>query len=92
MSVTTFIRKKIPGLFFAAVLPIAGLWAQEAGAVSEEAIHWHIGVSGGYTNNWLYTSTGSRVFAEYKGGNGFEVGIPVRYQFVPWFALQTEIQ
>jgi hypothetical protein len=87
-----FSRKKFQVWFFAAILPIAGLWAQEAGAVGEETNHWHIGISGGYANNWLYTSTGSRVFAEYKSGDGFEIGISALYQFVSWFALQAEIQ
>ena len=54
--------------------------------------HWYIGLSGGYANNTLYASTGGRALTEYDVGHGLEVAIPVRYQVVPWFAVQTGIQ
>ena len=53
---------------------------------------WHFGITGGYTNNKLYTSTAGRAYTEYENGHGFEIAIPFRYQIKPWLALQTELQ
>jgi hypothetical protein len=58
----------------------------------EASPHWHIGVSGGYANNALHTSTGGRALTEYENGHGFEVAIPVRRQVNSWFAVQAELQ
>jgi hypothetical protein len=77
------------------MLALTPLAAQESGFVPDAAaapVHWHVGLSTGYTNNWLYTSIGDRAFTEYRNGDGFEIAIPVRYQFTEWFALQMEIQ
>jgi hypothetical protein len=57
-----------------------------------EPPHWYIGLASGYTNNSLYTSTAGRPFTEYNNGHGFEIAVPVRYQFNSWFAIQGEIQ
>ncbi|MDR0708737.1 MAG: PorT family protein [Spirochaetaceae bacterium] len=76
----------------------AGISGETGSAVEEEASpgkappHWHIGLSGGYANNSLYTSTGGRPLTEYESGHGLELGIPVRYQFSPWFAVQAELR
>jgi hypothetical protein len=86
------VKTKILSFFFVVVLPITGLLAQETGNIDENPARWYIGVSGGYANNWLYTSVGSRPFAEYRQGDGFEIGIPARYQVNSWFALQAELQ
>jgi hypothetical protein len=53
---------------------------------------WYIGLSGGYTNNDLYTSTAGRALTGYERGHGFELAIPVRYQLNSWFAVQAELQ
>jgi hypothetical protein len=53
---------------------------------------WYIGLSGGYTNNSLYTSTAGRPLTGYERGHGFEFAIPARYQISPWFAVQAELQ
>jgi hypothetical protein len=58
----------------------------------EQKKHWYIGLEGGYAYNTLYSSTGYRAFTEYKDGDGFTIGLPVRYQFFDWFALQTAFQ
>jgi opacity protein-like surface antigen len=51
---------------------------------------WLIGISGGGTLNQLATTTGTSYFVEYKGQIGYSIGIPVRYAFSDWFALQVE--
>jgi hypothetical protein len=53
---------------------------------------WYIGFAGGYTNNSLYTSTLNRSFTAYENGHGFEFALPVRFRFLPWLAVQAEIQ
>jgi hypothetical protein len=58
----------------------------------ERPVHWYFGISGGYTNNQLYTSTANRAFTTYENGDGFAAAIPVRYQVNSWFALQAEFQ
>jgi hypothetical protein len=69
----------------------------DAGAMAGEAAEagpprWHIGLSGGYANNALHSSTVGRALTEYDRGHGFELGIPLRYQASPWFAVQTELR
>jgi len=54
--------------------------------------HWYIGVEGAYAYNTLSSSTGYRRDMEYKGGNGFEVGIPVRFAIFQWLAVQSGVQ
>jgi hypothetical protein len=82
--------------FVVALLAFGSLEAQETGSGSQadtlEPVHWRSGLSGGYVNNWLYTSAGSRAFTEYKNGDGFEISVPIRCQVTPWFSLQAEIQ
>jgi hypothetical protein len=63
--------------------------AEEAGAGKPR---WYIGLSGGYANNALYTSTADRPLTEYDRGHGFGLAIPLRYQLNSWFAVQTELQ
>jgi hypothetical protein len=71
------------------VISMFSVFAQSENA---EQKHWYIGLEGGYTYNMLYSSTGYRAFTEYENGHGFTVGLPVRYQFVDWFAVQTAFQ
>jgi hypothetical protein len=75
---------------FWSIFSILPIFAQSK--ETEKPIHWHIGLEGGYARNTLYSSTGYRAFTEYEAGNGFLLGIPVRYQFVEWFALQSGFQ
>jgi hypothetical protein len=63
-----------------------------AGAKAAKMPHWHIGISGGYANNALYTSTAGRALTEYENGHGFGLAIPLRYQANRWFAVQGELQ
>jgi hypothetical protein len=88
--------KKYAACFFAVLLAFGSLEAQETAsgppADTQKPVHWYVGLSGGYTNNWLYTSTGNRALTEYNDGPGFEISVPVRYRFASWFALQAEIQ
>jgi hypothetical protein len=67
----------------------SGSTAEEADAAPPR---WYLGLSGGYANNALHTSTGGRALTEYKNGHGFTIGLPARYQFAPWFAIQAELQ
>jgi hypothetical protein len=64
----------------------------EAEAAKAPPPRWHIGLSGGYVNNALYTSAAGRALTEYENGHGFEFAVPLRYQFVPWFAAQGELR
>jgi opacity protein-like surface antigen len=59
---------------------------------AEAPPRWHIGLSGGYANNTLHTSTAGRALTEYESGHGFGFAIPLRYQFNSWFAAQAELQ
>ncbi|MDR3283798.1 MAG: PorT family protein [Treponema sp.] len=52
----------------------------------------YIGLEGGYAYNMLYSSAGYRAFTEYQNGHGFTIGIPARYQFFDWLAVQTTFQ
>jgi opacity protein-like surface antigen len=56
------------------------------------AYRWYVGLSGGYTNNHMVSSTGYRISTEYRNGHGFTVGLPVRFQIFNWLALQGEPQ
>jgi opacity protein-like surface antigen len=69
-----------------------GSAAAEEASPGKTPPHWYIGLYGEYANNSLYTSTAGRALTEYESGHGFGFAIPVRYQFSPWFAVQTELQ
>lgn len=51
-----------------------------------------VGVSGGYTKNYLYTNAGYRYFTKYDPGTGFSVGVPIRYSVNSWLAFQADPQ
>lgn len=46
-----------------------------------------IGVEGGLNQNYLSTSNASEPFTDYRGMSGWNVGIPVGYQFFDWMAV-----
>ncbi len=46
-----------------------------------------VGVEGGPNINYLTTSNASEPFTNYQGIKGFNIGIPVGYQFTDWLAL-----
>jgi hypothetical protein len=48
------------------------------------------GIEGGYNKNYLVTNNSNRAFTNYFPLNGFNVGIPVQYQFTEWFAIATD--
>ncbi len=50
-----------------------------------------IGVQGGVTFNKLETSSSFAYDRQYDNRTSFTVGIPVRYEFTDWFALQAEV-
>lgn len=52
---------------------------------------WKIGAMAGYTRNELSTSSGYFYDRNYKSYGGFTVGVPVRYEFKDWFALQADL-
>jgi hypothetical protein len=66
-------------------------FAQNASASGKEP-RWSVGLEGGYAYNMLYSSVGYRAFTEYQDGHGFTIGIPARYQFFDWFAVQAAFQ
>jgi hypothetical protein len=82
-------RKRILMVISGCVISMFSVFAQSEKA---EQKHWYIGLEGGRTYNMLYSSTGYRAFTEYQNKYGWTVGIPVRYQFFDWFALQTAFQ
>lgn len=51
---------------------------------------FEIGISGGYNNNYLHTSTGYRAFTKYDHQPGFVVGIPIQYHFNDWLAIEAD--
>ncbi|HVI46903.1 MAG TPA: porin family protein [Chitinophaga sp.] len=51
---------------------------------------FEVGITGGYNKNYVHTSAGARTFAKYDSRSGFVVGIPVRYTFNNWLAVQAE--
>jgi hypothetical protein len=48
-----------------------------------------LGVEGGPNMNYLTTSNASEPFTNYEGMRGWNISIPVGYQFFDWLALQT---
>jgi hypothetical protein len=48
-----------------------------------------VGVEGGPNMNYLTTSNASEPFTNYDGMRGWNISIPVGYQFFDWLALQT---
>lgn len=52
---------------------------------------WNIGAQGGATLNLLSTESGYAYDRTYGRGVGYSVGVPVQYEFIEWFALQTEL-
>ena len=51
-----------------------------------------VGITGGYTGNYLYTSVGYFVGTKYSPADGFSVGIPIQYAITEWLAVQAEAQ
>ena len=52
---------------------------------------WSIGLNGGYARNILTTSQEYADEQRYEPHNGFTIGIPVQYDFRPWFGLRAEL-
>ena len=52
---------------------------------------WKVGVMAGYTRNELSTSSGYFYDRDYQTYGGFTIGVPVRYEFKDWFALQADL-
>jgi Outer membrane protein beta-barrel domain len=48
-----------------------------------------LGVEGGPNKNYLTTSNASEPFTNYDGMKGWNIGIPVGYQFFDWLAVVT---
>ena len=59
--------------------------------ISTASAQWKVGVQAGYTHNSLATASGYAYDRNYDALGGFTVGIPVRYEFVNWFALQADL-
>lgn len=51
-----------------------------------------VGLSGGYTRNYLYTNIGYRLFTQYQPADGFSLSLPVQYAVTDWLALQADVQ
>lgn len=52
---------------------------------------WKVGVQAGLTSNHLTAHSGYAYDRVYELEPGVTIGVPVRYEFVDWFALQAEI-
>jgi Outer membrane protein beta-barrel domain len=50
---------------------------------------WFVGLEGGPNMNYLTTSNASEPFTNYDGMHGWNIGIPVGYQFFDWLAVET---
>src|SRR5579871_1955074 len=50
----------------------------------------YLGVEGGWNKNHLTTSNNSQYFTEYVNQAGFQAGIPVRYRFLDWLAVEAD--
>jgi hypothetical protein len=48
-----------------------------------------LGVEGGPNRNYLTTSNASEPFTNYEGMKGWNIGIPIGYQFFDWLALEA---
>lgn len=48
-----------------------------------------VGVEGGPNMNYLTTSNASEPFTKYDGMRGWNIGIPVGYQFFDWLSLEA---
>jgi hypothetical protein len=48
-----------------------------------------LGVEGGPNRNYLTTSNASEPFTNYQGMKGWNIGIPIGYQFFDWLALEA---
>jgi hypothetical protein len=48
-----------------------------------------VGVEGGPNMNYLTTSNASEPFTNYQGMRGWNIGIPVGYQFFDWLAVEV---
>ena len=48
-----------------------------------------VGVEGGPNMNYLTTSNASEPFTTYQGMKGWNIGIPVGYQFFDWLAVEV---
>lgn len=48
-----------------------------------------VGVAGGPNMNYMTASNASEPFTTYQGMKGFNIGIPVGYQFFDWLAVYT---
>ena len=64
---------------FLSVLIFASLLLTSLNA--RDANKYYIGLSGGYTHDIVKTDTGYRTDISYKGSSGFNVNIPLTYQF-----------
>ncbi|WP_160292046.1 porin family protein [Pedobacter lusitanus] len=51
-----------------------------------------VGLETGINKNTLYTNTGFDAFTQYKSSNGFNIGVPVRYDFNSYIAIQADPQ
>jgi opacity protein-like surface antigen len=72
------------------LLLLSGWGAAAQAQQDSSASRLHVGIAGGYALNQLSTSTGYRAFTAYGNGDGYTLGVPVRYVFTDWFALQVE--
>jgi Outer membrane protein beta-barrel domain len=48
-----------------------------------------VGVEGGPNMNYLSTSNASEPFTDYRGMKGWNIGIPVGYQFFDWLSIEA---
>ncbi|WP_160716205.1 porin family protein [Chitinophaga solisilvae] len=71
-------------IVFATLLASCSLLTQTTQAQFE------VGISGGYTRNYLKTSAGYRSFTQYHEKSGFVAGLVLQYHFNDWLAIQAD--
>ena len=57
---------------------------------SQSDCNLYLGLSAGYSSNYLTTSVGYRPFTTYESQGSFAVGLPVLYNVNNWFGLYAE--
>jgi len=58
----------------------------------KQGIAVHVGIEVGYSDNYLNTSTGYRVFTEYKNLEGLLIGVPVLVTFNKYIAAGSGVR
>lgn len=62
-----------------------------AGTLTSKA-QFSVGLEAGYNKNYVLTNAGFHAFTKYEPLEAFNIGVPVKYDFNNWFAVQADPQ